>query len=76
MPDVVGVAESDAVNVLIDSDLRPGERTEAFDPDVAAGEVISTDPVAGEEVDRGSSVDYVVSIGSEADRRADPCPGR
>ncbi|MCY7419562.1 MAG: PASTA domain-containing protein, partial [Chloroflexi bacterium] len=64
VPDIQGVAEADAVNLLLDSDLRPGERTEAIDPDVEAGAVISTDPAAGDEVERGGSVDYVVSIGA------------
>jgi beta-lactam-binding protein with PASTA domain len=72
VPDILGVEETDALNLLIESDLRPGERSQALDPDVAEGEIISTDPVAGEEVDRGSSVDYVVSSGSEPS--AEPTP--
>ena len=47
VPDVQGVAEADAINLLLDSDLEPGVRSEAVDADVPAGSVISTDPVAG-----------------------------
>ncbi len=74
VPNVVGVPAEDALNLLIDSDLRPGERTDAVDADVAAGAIISTDPSAGEEIDRGSSVDYVVSVGPEATAEPTPAP--
>ena len=63
--------EADAFNQLLDADLTPGTRTDAFDADVPAGTVISTDPTATTEVDRGSTVDYVVSLGYRTNPRAD-----
>ena len=74
VPDAQGVAEADAVNLLLDSDLEPGTRTQAFDADVAAGAIVSTDPAAGKEVARGSSVDYVVSSGPEPAATPTPSP--
>ena len=72
VPDLTGVAEADAINTLLDGDLTAGTRSEAHDPDVAAGSVISTDPVSGTEVDRGSAVDYVVSLGVEPTPTPEP----
>ena len=65
VPGLRGVAEADAVDLLVAADLAPGDRTEAFDPDIAVGAVISTDPVAGTEVAPGTAIDYVVSKGAE-----------
>ena len=63
LPAIRGMDEATGFNTLLDTDLLPGARTEAFDPDIAAGDVISTDPVAGVEVERGTEVAYVVSLG-------------
>ena len=62
-PTSAACAAEDAVNQLIDAGLEPGERTDAFDNDVAEGAVIGTDPAAGIEVAPGTTVDYVVSLG-------------
>ena len=50
--------------------LTVGDAERAFSDSVAAGEVISQDPAAGTEVDVGSTVNYVVSLGVEQS----PCP--
>ena len=65
------------MNALLDLGLQPGQRTEAFNGHVAAGLVIRTDPAAGTEVQPGSAVDYVVSLGVEPtpDPRADTGAG-
>ena len=70
-PGVRGSPE-DAVNAALDAGLEPGERTDAFDDEVAAGAVISTDPAAGTEVAPGTTVDYVVSQGVEPTTPTDP----
>ena len=57
VPNLQGVAEADAVSLLLDADLEPGVRTQAFDADVAVGAVISSIPTAGQQVARGSTVD-------------------
>ena len=49
-----------------------GAPSEAFSADVPAGDVISQDPAPGTSVAVGSTVDYVVSLGVETDRRARP----
>ena len=80
-PTSAAFAAEDAVNQLLDAGLEPGERTDAFDNDVAAGAVVSTDPAAGTQVAPGTTVDYVVSLGVEPtptpdQPRADPCTRR
>ncbi|MFN8517973.1 MAG: PASTA domain-containing protein [Chloroflexota bacterium] len=74
VPDLRGVAESDALNQLLDLGLQPGERTEAFDSEVAQGALMSTDPAAGEELPPGTTVDYVVSLGVEPTPTPEPTP--
>ena len=76
IPDLPGFAEADAVNALLDADLEPGARTEAFDPDIAAGAVIGTDPAAGTEVAAAAPPSTTSSPGRRADAhpRADTRP--
>ncbi len=74
VPDVIADPEDDAVNTLLDAGLEPGTRTLRTSGSIAAGRVISTNPRAGVIVQRGSSVDYVVSRGP-APHPAPP-PGR
>ncbi len=65
VPDLVDLAEADALAALDDVGLLPGDVTEATDASVVAGHVISSDPAADAEVDPGSAVDYVLSLGPE-----------
>lgn len=65
VPDVVGKSESEAEKLIRDAGLKVTHDTDNSDT-VAEGDVISTDPVAGTEVDEGSSVTIVVSIGKES----------
>ncbi len=74
IPDLAGVVEADAVNALLDADLVPGVKTEAFDAAIVAGSVVGTDPAAGTEVQPGSAVDYVVSLGIEPTPTPEPTP--
>jgi beta-lactam-binding protein with PASTA domain len=62
VPDVLGFAESDAVNTIIAAGLRPGEVSQSSSSK-PAGEVIGQTPGAGEQVRPGSRVDLVVSNG-------------
>ena len=66
VPELVGLSEQDARDVLAASGLEPGDRSEADDGATPAGTVISQDPAADAEVDSGSAVDYVVSLGQPA----------
>lgn len=64
LPDVVGETERDATAILNDLGLRVTVNTE-FDDEVPEGEVIRTDPEAGEELISGDTVLLVVSDGPE-----------
>ncbi len=77
VPDLVDLAEADAITALDDAGLLPGAVTEAYDDTIAAGHVISSDPAADAEVGPGSAVAYVLSLGPEHGGRARPRrPGR
>ncbi len=62
VPDLSGPA-ADADAKITDAGLVVGEVTEDFDESVAEGDVSSQSPSAGTTVDKGSSVDYVSSLG-------------
>jgi len=64
--DLSGMSLEEAERQLQEMGLEVGEKTQEFSETVAAGAVISTEPPAGEEVEKGSSVALVVSKGPEA----------
>ena len=66
VPDIADLPENVARRDLRDAGLVPGDRSEASDESIAAGNVISSDPAAAAEVAPGSSVSYVVSSGPAA----------
>ncbi|MET0951799.1 MAG: Stk1 family PASTA domain-containing Ser/Thr kinase [Aeromicrobium sp.] len=61
--DVSGKDVDTATRALENAGFVVGDRTERTSADVDAGDVIETDPPAGEEVDQGSSVNLIVSAG-------------
>jgi eukaryotic-like serine/threonine-protein kinase len=61
--DVTGGTLERAEAALTAVDLQLGEVSEEFSEDVAAGDVISSEPAAGEVVDETTAVDVVVSRG-------------
>ena len=63
VPDLRLHTEADAFDILAQNNLAPGERSEAYDPDVPVNLVIRTNPRAGVNVARGTPIDYVVSLG-------------
>ena len=63
VPDLRLHTEADAFDILAQNNLAPGERSEAYDPDVPANLVIRTNPRAGVDVARSTPIDYVVSLG-------------
>jgi beta-lactam-binding protein with PASTA domain/tRNA A-37 threonylcarbamoyl transferase component Bud32 len=65
VPDVEGLTLDEATEELEDARLRVGETSREASETVPENEVISQDPPADEEVDRGSEVDLVVSSGPE-----------
>ena len=62
VPDITGIPEESAISVLQSVGLVPGTRTESTS-DAAKGTVISQKVEKQTELEKGSTVDYVVSAG-------------
>jgi beta-lactam-binding protein with PASTA domain/tRNA A-37 threonylcarbamoyl transferase component Bud32 len=58
-------AEAEDAQAALDAAGLAGRTTEAFDDEVAEGDVVSTEPGAGEPVRRDGAVTLVVSLGVE-----------
>ncbi len=63
VPDLVEKTEAEAAQLLTVANLIVGDVTEAFDPAVALGDIISQSPAAGAYAREATEVDYVVSLG-------------
>ncbi|MGD2061718.1 MAG: Stk1 family PASTA domain-containing Ser/Thr kinase, partial [Acidimicrobiia bacterium] len=63
VPQVAGQAEADALRIIQRADLTAITRAEASD-EVEAGIVIRTEPAAGEQVEEGTEVTIVYSLGT------------
>jgi serine/threonine-protein kinase len=74
VPNLVGMTESDARNALTTAGLQAGIRSDQNDPSIPAGQVISTNPRAGLQVQLNSTVDYVVSKGPAPTPTLTPTP--
>jgi beta-lactam-binding protein with PASTA domain/ABC-type amino acid transport substrate-binding protein len=74
VPNVTGDTESDAFGALLDAGLEPGQRSGAFSDRFPAGIVLRTNPRAGTVVQRGTTVDYVVSRGPQPTPSPVPTP--
>ena len=57
--------EEDARSMLIAAGLEPGNVTQEGSEDVEEGKIISQSPEADEEVEEGSKVDFVISLGPD-----------
>ena len=64
VPDVVNTTQASATSVITSAGLTVGDVTTACDNSIAAGNVITTDPISGTSVAPGSAVDFLVSTGS------------
>lgn len=65
VPDVSNKPIAEAREELQSAGFAIGTETEVYNPDVEAGNVVSTDPAAGEQAAKGSSVNITVSKGTE-----------
>jgi eukaryotic-like serine/threonine-protein kinase len=74
VPDLRNRTESEAVQLISDAGLRIGVRTDAFDPAVPLGQVVSQSPSAGVVVAKATTIDYVVSKGPEPSPSPTPAP--
>ena len=63
VPNVVGKTEHDAQTAIIDAGLTVGQTSKDYSSSVATGMVISTDPAAGQSLDKGSTVNITISKG-------------
>lgn len=65
VPDLSGRTRDQAGSALDELNLAVGEVTEAWDEEVPAGQVVSSDPESGVELRRDDAVDLVISKGPE-----------
>ena len=65
VPNVVDKSEADAEKILQDAGLKVTKGEPQNSDTIAAGNVISSDPAADTEVDEGTSVTIVISLGKE-----------
>jgi beta-lactam-binding protein with PASTA domain len=63
VPDVTGMTPQAATDAITAANLILGGRTEAFDDNVATGQVAKTTPKIGSELKPGERVDLVISKG-------------
>ena len=63
VPDVVTYSQEDAESKISGAGLEIGEVSMEYSDEVEAGLVIRQSPMAGEEVEEGSSVNIVISLG-------------
>ena len=66
VPNVVDRSEADAERMLQDAGLKVTHGEAQYSDSIAEGNVISSNPVAGTQVDEGTSVTIVVSLGKES----------
>ena len=74
VPDLRNHSETDAFNLLAAAGLTFGPKTEAFDPLVPVGMVISQSPTPNVIVNKGTAISYVLSKGPEPSASPSPSP--
>ncbi len=74
VPDLRAKPEAEALQLIVTEGLVPGLRTEAFDPFVPEGAIVSQQPGPGILVAPGTAVDYAVSQGPEPTPTPTPQP--
>ncbi len=74
VPDVRMRTEAEFFAILAQNNLAPGQRAEGYDPEVPATLIVRTNPRQGVEVARGTSIDYVVSLGPMPTATPSPLP--
>ena len=74
MPDLRNKTEAQAVQEIVTAGLVPGVKTEAFDPVVPVGLVVTQSPEPGVVLAKGSPVNYTISKGPEPTPTPTPTP--
>ncbi len=65
VPDLRKRTESEAGQLLLDSNLLQGDKSSEYDDNIPEGCIISQSPEAGASVNANSKVSYVVSLGKK-----------
>ena len=65
VPNVIGMADSDAIKLLQDTGFNPVAGPSRFDKTVAVGKVVEQNPAPDVQAAKGSQVTYIVSKGTE-----------
>ncbi len=65
VPDVTGKPIAQARTTLEQAGFKVGTETEVYSSDVSSGNVVSTDPKAGEQAEKGATIKINVSKGTE-----------
>jgi serine/threonine-protein kinase len=63
VPSVAGQSLADATTLLTDNSLKVGAQRQVYDPKIAKGKVVTTDPKAGTRLKKNTPVVLVVSRG-------------
>ena len=74
VPNLIGLTESEAADLLAELMLIPGNRTTQESAYYAAGIIFMQDPIPGEPVYRETIVNYTVSTGPPASQETTPEP--
>jgi len=74
VPDLRSMTITDAANALAAVGLRLGNSTEAYDPTIPAGQIISQDPAPGVSLAPSGAVNFTVSKGPEPTPSPTPAP--
>ena len=64
-PYLVGKSEEEAIALLAENDLMPGNTSTQSSDTVEKGSVISQSVTSGTQLEKGSKIDYVISSGPE-----------
>jgi beta-lactam-binding protein with PASTA domain len=65
VPELAGLSRGEAEGFLEEAGLMMGKSQEVFSDSVPPGLIVHTNPSAGEELERGSTVDFTFSKGPE-----------
>ncbi len=64
VPGLLGLTQDKAIKALTDAGLKKGEVISDYSEDYAEGQVMSQSQQEGAEVDSGTAIDFIISLGS------------
>ena len=68
MPNVVNRSEAEAERMLQDAGLKVTKGEAVYDDTIEMGNVVSSTPGSGEQVDEGTSVQLIISKGKDPEK--------